>query len=231
MGTVKAAEKNPKTNSAQKPKKRAEGSSQARFGDATRGLLASPDAHGAASKAVEELPRLLETIPAFTGRSWAVATVMRAILDSEREVDEFAGAAASVVAELARDNVIRAGARRAVLDVEMLEAAAVAQALGSRAKNAGEIASRRRRKGDLLGVPVNNRYLYPAFQFDLARQHVVVAVQQVNHLLGAAEDPWGVASWWVGANGRLRGARPMDIASTDPDTVMAAAQSIVAPIG
>jgi hypothetical protein len=156
---------------------------------------------------------------------------MRAVLDSAREVDDFAGSAARVVAQIARDNVIRAGARRAVLDLEMLEAAAVAQALGSRAHNVGEIASRRRRAGDILGVSVNNRFLYPAFQFDLARSHVIPVVQEVNRLLGAATDPWGMASWWTSANGRLRDARPMDTVGTDPDAVLVAARSVIAPIG
>ncbi|WP_018505658.1 hypothetical protein [Parafrankia discariae] len=49
----------------------------------------------------------------------------------------------------------------------------------------------------------------PAFQFDdLGRAVDVVA--RINRALGAAEDPWGVADWWLGPNSLLN-AVPADI--------------------
>ncbi len=56
------------------------------------------------------------------------------------------------------------------------------------------------------------------------RVHSVVA--RVNHLLGARDDPWGVASWWISDHPRLGGACPRDlVGSGQEDTLIALASS------
>lgn len=180
---------------------------------------------------VDVLPLLLDTFPEFKAHLWEFMAVTRAVLDAEENVARFAGEPARIIADLAADNVVRAGARRRVLDVEMLEAPTVAATLGSRSVNPSQYANNRRKKGDIVGVPVQHRYLFPAFQFDADRKTVIDAVLKVNHLLGAAEDPWGVASWWVAGNDRLDGARPMDEVPARPNDVLSAARSVVAPLG
>lgn len=56
---------------------------------------------------------------------------------------------------------------------------------------------------------------WPAFQF--ARDDgPVPVVLAVNHVLGAAADPVGVADWWLSRNGWL-GARPSELIGAVPD--------------
>lgn len=94
------------------------------------------------------------------------------------------------IGEASADLALRTQARRAVLDVEMLTSAAVAQALGMRGSQRGA-ASRLRRTGALLGVPDGGSrgYLYPAFQVDPVVRRVRPVVATVNRALDAAGDP------------------------------------------
>ncbi|HET7327020.1 MAG TPA: hypothetical protein VFJ14_06995, partial [Nocardioidaceae bacterium] len=84
--------------------------------------------------------------------------------------------------------------------------------------NGREAASRLRLSSRLVGIKQGNRYLYPAFQFDLAQRQVPPAVAEVNKLLDAAGDPWGVASWWISDSPRLGGRAPRDLIGTDEET-------------
>jgi hypothetical protein len=66
----------------------------------------------------------------------------------------------------------------------------------------------------------------PAFQFDSARRPRPV-VLEVNALLDAEHDPWGVADWWLGLNATL-GAIPADLLGGDgDDRVRAAARALL----
>jgi hypothetical protein len=66
----------------------------------------------------------------------------------------------------------------------------------------------------------------PAFQFDSARRPRPV-VLEVNALLDAEHDPWGVADWWLGLNATL-GAVPADLLGGDADDrVRAAARALL----
>lgn len=125
---------------------------------------------------------------------------------------------------------IESGVRRSVLDEGALGAVEVAELLASNGRNTRDRASRLRRKGELLGVDVAGRVLYPAFQIDAARAALRPGVGEANQLLNALEDPWGVASWWLSPHGRLRdGQRPADLAlEGDTATLAAIATSAVA---
>lgn len=106
-------------------------------------------------------------------------------------------------------------ARRAVLAEEMLDAGAVGALLESRNLNRREVASRLRGRGVLLGLRDGNRFLYPAFQFDVTVPALREVVAAVNRFLDAKADPWAVASWWVSPHGRLpAGTAPKDLLGT-----------------
>lgn len=94
----------------------------------------------------------------------------------------------------------------------MLEPKDAAVALGARATNREKVRQYRERSW-LLGLPFGRGYLYPAFQFDHERRDAFAEVRAVNERLEAANDPWGVASWWVSRHARL-GARPADLVGT-----------------
>jgi hypothetical protein len=65
----------------------------------------------------------------------------------------------------------------------------------------------------------------PAFQFD-ADGHVANAVADVNRLLDAESDPWGVASWWLTPHASLC-AIPADAIRVGKDEdVLAAANAV-----
>jgi len=137
------------------------------------------------------------------------------VLDEDEQVGRLSGSPFHVIEHLDSQRqqqlLIRSTAHRAVLDEPLLESAAVAEALGRSATNGREAASRLRLSGRLVGIKQANRYLYPAFQFDLDRRQVPSVVSDVNQLLDAACDPWGVASWWISANPRLGGRAPRDL--------------------
>jgi hypothetical protein len=118
-----------------------------------------------------------------------------------------------------------------IWEERMLEPRAAAQALGASAGNRQKVADLRQRSV-LLGLPHGNRYLFPAFQFDLARKRVHPAAAEVNQLLAAARDPWGVASWWITPNTWIGGERPMDLATTrHAAEVRAAAETLLEAVG
>ncbi len=66
----------------------------------------------------------------------------------------------------------------------------------------------------------------PVFQFDGGGVPIPV-VLRVNHLLGAREDPWGVADWWLNANVWLSDAPSTLIGDTPDDLLVAAASAAV----
>lgn len=182
---------------------------------------------------VRKIGAVLDELPHLAPYRWELVLAMESVLNAEDAVEAMAGGPAEVLALIHRENVVRAGARNRVLDEPMLEAEGVADVLGSRSVNRKQSASRNRRGGALLGIPVGNRYLFPAFQFDVTRGRIHPTAVEVNRLLDAAEDPWGVASWWISPNARLRGIRPADALANESegDEVFRAARALVAPIG
>lgn len=111
---------------------------------------------------------------------------------------------------------VRAQAR--ILQHRMCDADAVDTALRGDTGSDPGVAERLRTEGKLIGLPVGGDYRYPAFQFDVETGAVRGLVAEVNALLGAPQDPWGVASWWLTDNGRLpEGTTPADlVAHTAP---------------
>ncbi|MFI0486632.1 hypothetical protein [Actinomadura sp. 9N215] len=69
----------------------------------------------------------------------------------------------------------------------------------------------------------------PAFQFDADGRPLPV-VLRINEILGARTDPWGVASWWLDPNARLRDA-PFRLLGRMPDEDLTAAASAVVEDG
>ncbi|MFD4183090.1 hypothetical protein [Rhodococcus sp. NPDC058514] len=57
----------------------------------------------------------------------------------------------------------------------------------------------RKRAGQIIGLKQGRRYRYPEFQFSLP-EDATELVHRSNIALGAEDDPWGVASWWLTPN-------------------------------
>lgn len=111
-------------------------------------------------------------------------------LQHERAVTNPAAAA------VARTRIVTDAIGAIVDDHEMLDSTAVSRVLG-RAATSRNTASRLGASGAVVALPVSGHKLYPAFQFDPARRQVRPIVAEINRRLGAKDDPWGVASWWL----------------------------------
>ncbi|GAA1397547.1 hypothetical protein GCM10009639_35130 [Kitasatospora putterlickiae] len=68
----------------------------------------------------------------------------------------------------------------------------------------------------------------PSFQFDDASGRPLPVVVAVNRLLDAADDPWGVADWWLGANAWLDAVPARLLGTTGEHTLLAAARAEIA---
>ena len=80
----------------------------------------------------------------------------------------------------------------------------------------------------VIALPSPEGLVYPAFQFDEHDRLLPIAAE-INELLGAAEDPWGVADWWLSEDASL-GARPVDLIGgvrADHDSLRRAAHALL----
>ena len=162
-------------------------------------------------------------------RSWLALLVLQSDLarqlggDPRRVLDDVG----QVVMAQTR---LQGEAIQAIWRESMLESKDAAVALGARATNREKVRQYRERSW-LLGLPVGRGYLYPAFQFNSERRDVFSEVRTVNERLQAADDSWGVASWWVSRHARL-GGRPADLVGTDrADDLVAVAAAVTDLIG
>jgi rubrerythrin len=101
--------------------------------------------------------------------------------------------------------------RRRLWQEPMFRPAEAAKAVG--ATNRERVRSLRARS-ELLGLPHGNAFLFPVFQFDLEHRRIHPEAVEINRLLHAAKDPWGVASWWTVPNTWLE-TRPCDLLGTE----------------
>ena len=131
---------------------------------------------------------------------------------------------------IADETLVASEAVATIWQEPMLDSTELSVALGGRQGNR-EKARVLRERSELLGLPHGRGFVYPAFQVDSSKKNVRPEVREVNQILEAAADPWGVASWWVSGNDRLMGARPIDVVSgASAPSVVAAARATVEPI-
>lgn len=82
---------------------------------------------------------------------------------------------------------VRAALLRRLMTLDLGEAA---DALGVRPRELGGIPH-------VIGLPTEDGFRYPSFQFDAPRRRIRPIVAYCNQLLRPERDPWGAASWWV----------------------------------
>jgi len=105
----------------------------------------------------------------------------------------------------------------------------VAAAAGSRARNAGALASRWRKEGRIFSVEVDNAARFPGFQFDAAgRPRPVIA--DVLAALDGCLGGWELALWFTSDNGWLGARRPVDLLESAPGRVVDAAAQLAAEL-
>ncbi len=69
---------------------------------------------------------------------------------------------------------------------------------------------RLRSSSELLGLQIGQSYNYPVFQLDTAKNQIKPIVGYANRKLGARNNPWDVASWWITPKGALGGRTPLE---------------------
>jgi hypothetical protein len=122
-------------------------------------------------------------------------------------------------------------AQAAIWQLPMLTSSEAGRQLGSTASNPRELPRRLREESSLLGLPGRSGYRYPRFQIDPRKKRLHPEVAEVNRILEAAADPWGVASWWMSPNDRL-GVPPMDlVGSARASAVVRVAEGMLANSG
>lgn len=215
------------------------------FTERLRAAIFVPSRPGSRRSAHEALVEIIEDLVAadeelaLVGPS--IASLLRSSLAADGVTATFAGEPADgedFDDVLSPDDVLRIArvrgqAEAAILAEPALEAGRVAEALGSSAKNPREFARQLRKRPSLVALRRGNRYIFPAFQFNEGRKEVWPIVAEINALLGAAEHPWAVASFWFSPDAHLGGTRPADLVA-DParaDDIRQAARRELAPVG
>lgn len=83
-------------------------------------------------------------------------------------------------------------------------------------------------RGDLIKLfPADGQARLPEFQFGSAGQPIPV-VATINRLLSAAEDPYGVADWWLGRNAWLNGIPAELLGHVEDELLVSAARAELA---
>ncbi|RYG85346.1 hypothetical protein EON77_05730 [bacterium] len=157
---------------------------------------------------------LRDALPIDDGVRLQIVDAVRASQATEA-IAEAVGRRPSLISakDLFDDARLRSQARGQILSgYRMLSAEEAGRFLGSTSTTKpSQYAHDARKRGDLLGLPDRNTYVFPVFQLDLKRKVVRAAAARVNRMLNAASDPWGVASWWTNPSDRADGKTPIDL--------------------
>jgi hypothetical protein len=122
-------------------------------------------------------------------------------------------------------------ARKGVLDSgDFLTAAQVAEAAGLSGKNPSSQPHKWKTTGQIFALKHNNLDYYPSYGLDPDRFRPLPGMAPVLEVLKDYKDSWGLAYWFLSANGPLGGRRPKDVLATDPRSVLEAARREVEEI-
>ena len=153
------------------------------------------------------------TAPGAEGASGDVVTALTQFSAAALSQTERLQLAQSLIATVTDDVSPRATARRSVLDaLEVIDSKEVATILAPTSEPIRSVAQKRRKAGELIGLPIGARpdYRYPLFQFDRARHQIYDLVKYANRQLAVAQDPYGAASWWLTGTEILDGRSPLE---------------------
>ena len=164
----------------------------------------------------EPFVRLLrDRLQAVAGEAERERQVLEAILPS---VDVLALSNAATTQLL-----LNARARaEALAEFGALTAGQLAEIRGVDTPNPHSTVSRWLDADRVFAVNSGQGRLFPGFQFENGRPRTVIA--RVLAALGDELDGWELLLWFTGSSGHLDGARPVDLLTTQPDAVVAAAE-------
>lgn len=143
---------------------------------------------------------------------------INAILDSLVALDPRAAAEARI-------DLRNAEKRKEFLDeFAVIDSTRVHEISGNTGSNPSQTATVWRKANRILGLPVGQRIVYPAFQFDEGGRPYPL----MKRVLGALPDdmtPWQTAFWLVSPSSALDGGLPLDAIRRGDEGVVAAARN------
>lgn len=119
---------------------------------------------------------------------------------------------------------MHAGLRRDFLSAFLvLDAATVHERAIHAGLSKSQTAAAWQRAGRILGLPMQGKTLFPAFQFDANGQPLAL-LKPVLGALPADRSAWQRALWLVAPNEWTRGIAPIEFIRRDDETVLMAAR-------
>ncbi len=183
--------------------------------------------------ALETLPDLApyrDDILMYIRTASAAASASRRIAGGPRAIVLPVELPTMTAEDLMKEAALIGQIKARILSQEMVPASEVHTLLGLAGANPRQYANRLRIRSDLVAIPDRrNRFLYPLFQFDLDARRPYPEVVEVNRLLCAVDDPWGIAGWWMQRNSRLGGKEPRELVGKGEDKrLLGAARDLIA---
>lgn len=143
---------------------------------------------------------------------------INAILDSLVALDPRAGAEARI-------DLRNAEKRKEFLDeFVVIDSARVHELSGNTGSNAAQTAAVWRKANRIFGLPVGQRMVYPAFQFDDGGKPYPL-MKRVLDALPDDMTPWQTAFWLVSPSSALDGGLPIDAIRRGDERVVEAARN------
>jgi hypothetical protein len=122
-------------------------------------------------------------------------------------------------------------ARKGVLDSgDFLTRAQVAEAAGLSGKNLSSQLHKWEAAGQIFALKHYNLHYYPSYGLDQESFQPLGGMAPTLEVFKDYKDSWGLAYWFLSANGLLGGRRPKDVLATDPQSVLEAARREVEEI-
>lgn len=128
-----------------------------------------------------------------------------------------------------KEAAMLAKARTAVLESgEWLTAAQIAGLAGFSLSNPSAQPNKWKREGSTFALRHHGVDYFPAYGLDTANGYrPLKAVAPILRVFAQHKDSWGLAYWFMSANSFLGGQRPLDLLSSEPERVLAAAEDEV----
>lgn len=133
---------------------------------------------------------------------------------------------------LVREARMIATARQAVLkNAQWITAEQLSELVGFSPTNPSAQPNKWKSKKMIFAIHDKGTDYFPVYALDPDKNHrPVEALAKILDVFGNRKDGWGLAYWFVSANGYLGGQRPQDLLQSDPEAVLKAAGDEIAGI-
>ncbi len=133
---------------------------------------------------------------------------------------------------LLKEAAMLAQAKTVVFEsADWLTAADVAQLAGLSTRNPSAQPNKWKKQRQIFAIHHGVVDYFPGYGLDpKAGFRPFKAMAQILKVFGDRKDSWGVAYWFLSANGFLGGERPQDVLATEPQRVIDAAEDEVQEI-